>query len=468
MDEFLGMSPLGIMYLSSCLKKAGHKTKIVNAECEKVLNACYDFNPDILAYSLTSGFQKQFFDLNNAVKKSYSKKIFSIFGGPHLTYFPETISEEGIDAILIGEGELSFVEFVNRYQNGSDITNVKNVYIKQNGKIYRNDVRPLIEDLDSLPFPDRDLIFEYTKRPNKFQTFITSRGCLYNCAYCFNATYRKIYRNKGKIARKRSVDNVLKEIQEVRKIISLEHVSFQDDEFFSSDSWIEEFCFKYKNRVNIPFSCNLRPNLVKEKRVRLLKEAGCNSVSIAFESGNDYVRNKILKRNLSREEMVSAARIIKENDIFLNIQNMIGIPGGSLETDFETLMLNIEAKPDYAWVSLCSPYPKTELGEFAEKGGYFDGKIENYKPTYHFTSPLKIENKKEVENLHKLFALVVKYPFLLYFLKILIILPLRSFYSLIRKIFKGFVYYHQNRFTVRLTFREKIRYAFKFIKQVGG
>lgn len=468
MDEFLGMSPLGVMYLSSSLKKAGHETKIVNVDYGEAINACYDFNPNFLAYSLTTGFQNKFIDLNNAIKKSFKKKVFSIFGGPHLTYFPETIAKEGIDAIAIGEGESAFVEFVNKFQEGKDITHVENIHVKQSGEIFRNEVRPLIENLDDLPFPNRDLILEYTKRANKFQTFITSRGCPYNCTYCFNATYRKIYANKGKIIRKRSVDNVLAEIEEVKNRLSLEHVSFQDDEFCSSDLWIEEFCAKYKDKIDIPFSCNLRPNLVTFKRVRMLKETGCSSITMAFEAGNDYVRNKILKRNLAREEMLSAAKIIREHNIFLNIQNMIGIPGGSLEKDLETLRLNIEANPDYAWVSLCSPYPRTELGEFAKKEGFFDGKIENFKPTFHYTSSLNIKNKKETENLHKLFAIVTRYPFMLYFLRFLLKLPLGALYNLMRKVFKGYVYYHKNRFTVRLTFREKTKYAFKFIRQAGG
>jgi hypothetical protein len=147
---------------------------------------------------------------------------------------------------------------------------------------------------------------------------------------------------------------------------------------------------------------------------------------------------------------------------------MIGIPGGSLKADLETLKLNIDAKPDYAWVSLCSPYPRTELGEFSSRQGYIDSGVENFRPTFHYTSPLKIRNKREVENLHKLFALAARYPFVVYFLRFLIRLPVRPFYSLIRKIFKGYVYYHKNRFTVRLSFKEKMQYAIKFIKQAGG
>ena len=96
---------------------------------------------------------------------------------------------------------------------------------------------------------------------------------------------------------------------------------------------------------------------------------------MAFETGNEYVRNNILRRNLSKDAMLKAAHIIKSQGIFLTIQNIVGIPGGSLKADFETLKLNMDAKPDYGWVSICSPYPGTALGEYAKRERYFDGDL---------------------------------------------------------------------------------------------
>jgi radical SAM superfamily enzyme YgiQ (UPF0313 family) len=329
-------------------------------------------------------------------------------------------------------------------------------------------VRPLIEDLDRIAFPDRDLVTEYRKTPNRFQTFVASRGCPYECTYCFNESYRRLYAQKGKVLRRRSVDNVIEEIKQVVRKIPLEHVSFQDDEFCSQVEWVREFSKKYKEKINIPFSCNLRPNLVTDEIVGLLKEGGCVSITMAFEAGNDYVRNTILKRHLSKEQMINAAGIINKYKIFLNIQNILGIPGGSLEADLETLRLNMQAKPSYAWVSLCHPYPNTKLGEYACAHGYCKDELLRVRPTFHYRSPLHIKDKMQVENLHKLFAVAVRYPHTYPLVRVLIRLPFAPLYDVTRKFFKGWIYYRENRFSVKFSLKEKIKYGIKFLTEIGG
>jgi radical SAM superfamily enzyme YgiQ (UPF0313 family) len=468
MDEFMEMSPLGIMYVSAALKQKNHQTAIVGTRLQEILKVCREFKPDVIGFSVTTGFHEQMIALSRQIKGKTGGTLFSLFGGPHATYFPEIIEQDGVDAVIVGEAEGAVVEFADAYEKGKDLSKIANLHVKINGTIYRNDVRPLIEDLDSLPFPDRDLVTAYRTTPNRFQTFLASRGCPYECSYCFNESYRRLYKHKGKVVRRRSVDNVIEEIRTVKAKIPLEHVSFQDDEFCSSLDWVREFSDKYKKTIAVPFSCNLRPNLVTEDIVRLLKEGGCVSITMAFEAGNDHVRNTILKRRLSKEQMLNAARIINAHAIFLNIQNILGIPGGSLEADLETLRLNMEARPRYAWVSLCHPYPNTKLGEYACEHGYCKKELLAVKPTFHYRSPLPLKNKLQVENLHKLFAITARYPKTYPLMRALIKLPCTPLYNILRKFFKGWVYYKENRFSVRFSWKEKLRYGIKFITEIGG
>ena len=471
MHGFLGFAPMGIMYLSSSLKTRGHRTKLVDANAREIFRACRDFEPDVIGYSVTTGFQDHFLNVNREIKKSLGSDIFSIFGGPHPTYFPEIVFEDGVDAIFLGESESALLDFVERLENKKELYSVKNVWMRDFGTpglVHKNPPGDLVDDLDTIPFADRDIVNDYQGRPINFHPFIANRGCPYNCSYCFNASFRRLYQGRGEPVRRRTVDNLIEEMLVVKRSYPMDFVYFIDDEFSASLEWIEEFVIEYKKNIGVNFSCSFRPNRVSEDKIRLLKGAGLTSVSMAFEAADDYVRKRILNRNLSKETLLRAARIVKSNGVFLEIQNMVGIPGAGLEKDFETLKLNVDAKPDYAWVSICAPYPGTELGQYAKEIGCFDGDFSRIGPTIHLSSALKISNKREVENLHKLFAIIVKYPFFMAPAKFLIRLPLGGFYSILRKLFRGYVSYKMNRFGVKFTLKDQIKCGFQFITKVGG
>ncbi len=159
---------------------------------------------------------------------------------------------------------------------------------------------------------------------------------------------------------------------------------FQDDTFGLQADWLEEFAQKYKKIINLPFHCNERVDLVNEKVVQLLKEAGCSGVSIAIETANDDLRNRILEKHTSREQIIKAARFIKQAGLKLRIYNILGIPQGSLHHDFETLKLNILCKPDLGWATIYQPYPKTKLGDLAIGLGLYDGDYDRISETSYF------------------------------------------------------------------------------------
>ena len=208
--------PQGILHLSSMLKAAGHEVALTIASAENPVQFAVDFAPHVVAYSVTTGSQGYYLELNRRIKERVD--AFSVFGGPHATFFPEIIEEEGVDGVCRGEGEEALLDLVNALERGEPLTTIANWWIKADGQIHRNPPRPLIGDLDSLPLPDRKLIYDkdrFTRR-SKLKHFITGRGCPYSCTYCYNQGFHALYRGKGKPVRRRSVDSVLEELRWVK------------------------------------------------------------------------------------------------------------------------------------------------------------------------------------------------------------------------------------------------------------
>jgi len=433
--------PFGIMYLSSYLKKNGHSCFFVDTKFEKnIEKEIQDISPEIIAYSITTGEHKFYLELNRTLKKKF--KFFAIFGGPHCTFFPELVYKDGVDAICRGEGELAFLELANNLENGKDIIGIKNLWIKKNGNVYKNELRSLIDDLDTLPFPDRDLITKYSYYKKMHRRFIlTGRGCPYNCSYCFNHVYNKLYQGKGKVIRKRSVENVIGELKLLKDKYVPKRFQFVDDTLNLDLEWLLDFCTAYKKEIDMPFTIHMRVNLVNEEMVKAIKNAGCATVVTATESGNEHIRNAILKRGISEEQTINAANLFNKYGLKTFIQNIVGLPDETLDMAFETMSLNIKCKPTYGWMSIFQPYPKTELCQYSKEKGYFDGNFDSIEETLFGKSVMRIKNIKEMERLRDLFSLGVAYPFSIPLIKILIKLPLDPFYKVLWHIYRAYCYF---------------------------
>lgn len=459
-SEFI-IEPLGIMYLSSALKRAHHQVSIVKTvykdyqryalssdihhgrevvEYEEMLaDSVKRIKPDIVAYSVTTGMHKYYLRINRAIKDKI--KVFSVFGGPHLTFFPDMIYEDGVDAVCLGEGEEAFVEFVNKFSEGRDFSTVRNFWVKQGDSIYKNEIRPLVDDLDTLAFPDRLLIYNFeSSYKNPIKNFIIGRGCPYDCTYCFNHAYHALYSGKGRRVRLRSPESVIAEIVSVKKTAPLEIVYFQDDIFVLSWEWLKEFLPVYVEKIGLPYHCHLRANLVNERLLKLLKDTGCLSVTLALESGNDEIRNDILMRSMSKDDIFKACSLLHRYGIKFRTENMIGLPGEDLNKALETLKMNIKCRPSIGWASLYQPYPKTELGIKCQKMGLYDGSLDSIRPSFFEESILLLKDKSKIENLQKLFSIIVEFPFLLPVGIFLIQLPFNRLYSEIYRSWKKYCY----------------------------
>jgi radical SAM superfamily enzyme YgiQ (UPF0313 family) len=419
---------MGIMLLSSLLKSHGHEAELIQANYEDVGKKINNFGPGLLAYSSTTGEHKHALQLNRELKRKFD--FVSVFGGPHPTFFPEMIEEEGVDIVCRGEGEGAMVELAEAIDSGKAIDSIKNLWIKKDGVIIKNPVRDLVFELDSLPFPDRDIIYKndpILKRHGEKRLLI-GRGCPYNCSYCFNHKLKELYGHPWTKIRRRSAGNVIEEIEEIKKGYPLQFIRFIDDNFlFCKDEWLEEFQRLYRRRVNIPFLCNIRPNLVTPAKIKILKEAGCRSVFMGIETADDDLRYRLLQRRISRPQIQKTCNWLREEGIRFGFYNVLGLPVKEpLIKDWETLRLNIKYRPDIAWSSLFYPYPRTELAEYAVREGFFDRDFNRMPANNKISSCLRftsLKEKRRVENLQKLFGLTVAFPFLIPLTRQLIKLP---------------------------------------------
>ncbi|MDM8528694.1 radical SAM protein [Anaerolineales bacterium HSG24] len=444
-EKQIDYEPQGIMSMSAILKEAGHDVQLTIAAQEDPVQFAKDYQPDIVGYSVMTGSQYYYFKLNNAIRVALNGHTpMSIFGGPHSTFFPNIIQEDGVDGVCVGEGEGPVVDLANTLDNGGFQPDIPNWWFKVDGEIIRNPVRPLIRKLDDLPMPDRDLIYSKhaPTRNSPIKHFMTSRGCPYSCTYCFNHAWYKIYKRE-KRGYQRSVESMIEEVNLVKEHYPLEQVVFLDDLFIIYVDWLEEFAEKFPKEVGLPFFCNVRSNLITPEKVDLLKKAGANTVSVGIESGNDRIRNDLLKRRMSRETIIETGRMLHDVGINLTSTNILALPTATLDDDLETMRLNTQAKVKYAHAFLFQPYPATELGEFTEKNGHMVGSFEDIGAIAWDSSILvrDADEKRHMENLQRWFAIGTEFPRFEPIIRMLIKLPrnklIDRIFWWIHKLWKG-------------------------------
>ena len=416
-SEYLPQEMLGIMWLSRALKDAGHTTRAVFLPDRTWIDKVREFEPDVVCYSVTTGMHLYLAEVNQKVKRVFPD-VFSVFGGPHPTFSPEYVETEGVDAVCRGEGELALVELVGRLRDGVDHHDVRNFWFKRRdtGEIVKNEQRPLVSDLDTLGFPDREIVYEAAPlyRDTDRKVFVSQRGCPMPCTFCFHhAMKKKIYnaRNSAYV-RKRSVTHLLQEIQAVRAKYNLKFVHFVDDIFNLRNEWLDEFCERYPQEIGLPFDVILMANMTTEDHVEKLRKAGCVYARIAFEAANDHVRNAIFKKNTTRQQLVDASRWIRKHGIRLGSLNILGGPGGTIEDELDTLRLNVECEVDHPMVSLMQPYPMFEIEETTREMGYAIASLDDFPVNFRRTQPVLYDNRRQIENLQKLFPLAVRNPWL--------------------------------------------------------
>jgi anaerobic magnesium-protoporphyrin IX monomethyl ester cyclase len=286
-------------------------------------------------------------------------------------------------------------------------------------------MRDLIDDLDSLPHPDRDL---YSSAYPFFRTrgkrpLHLSRGCPYECSYCHNVSKKALFKGKGRYVRWRSTESVLAEIDEIKEknFVTVLHVI--DDAFGIDGEWLKEFLVGLSARdgERLVIHANMRADMVTEDLCQAFSDYGAHllRLRIAVESGDEGYRRQVLRKNVRNQDLFQAANLFHKYDIEFTTYNMVGLPGETLEQALETLRLNMQLRPSMAICFVYQPYPGTALCDHALEHGMLTPELlerlgtSEYQGFYHSASVLNQQDIKKVENLQRVFGAVARYPFLL-------------------------------------------------------
>ncbi|MEK6859634.1 MAG: radical SAM protein [Nanoarchaeota archaeon] len=374
-----GHESLGIEYLSSVLKKAGHETDLIiisdyeekKSLQKRLIERIENFKPDFICFSIMTDDYLWACNLSEFIKGI--KNIPVIFGGPHITACPEeVIKNKSIDYVVIGEGEETIVELVENPKK----TNIKNTWLKKNGKIIKNKLRPLIQNLDSLPFPDKELFFKeapYLKGETYY--FMTSRGCPFGYTYCFNNYLKKLYHG-DKWLRKRSVKSVIDELKETRKKFNYHIIFFGDDCFTFDKQWLRDFFKEYKKEINIPFKMLAHPHFMDKEIVSILKEGGCFKSQIGVQTPIERVRKEICKRSDTNELIAKVVAELKKQKIYVHVDHLYGLPGQTTEELEKGIEFYIDLKPDVISQYWMQYYPSSEIINIAKNYNMIDDNFE--------------------------------------------------------------------------------------------
>ena len=397
---------IGLRIISAYLKENGHEVKMIflptdnighihsDFVCNQIIDLCRD--ADIIGFTSMS---LDFITVSNLTDKIKAKlDIPVIWGGIHINIKPEECLKHA-DIICRGEGEEAMLELANNIKSGN-IENIKNLWLKKDGQIIKNDIRPLEDDLDKYPFQDYDiedhyilfhehivqmttqLLFRFltTDKDGAEYELLTARNCPHNCTYCNNNFLRKMYSGKGKYVRQRSIENVIQEIAEITKKFDIfTSVAIKDDVFFirKTDN-IREFCDQYKEKINLPIRCNLSPMYMVEEKFRLLIEAGMHKCAFGIQSFNENTLHEIYKRNCSKQQILDTVNIVSKFPGETQYHFIIDNPFETRESLMETLMFitDLPRNVELLVFSLV-PFPGTDMYEMTRMDNYIESDFES-------------------------------------------------------------------------------------------
>ncbi|MBN1654181.1 MAG: B12-binding domain-containing radical SAM protein [Deltaproteobacteria bacterium] len=375
--NYLGFNH-ALAYVSSVLKNGGHQTRLftISSGLERDFDRLSGYRPNALFVYLTTN---QYALFESELRARWVRLNVPVFvGGPHATSCPdELVALEGVTGVCIGEGENSALIVAQRIERGEAFEGIANIWFKRGGRVIRNDTGYCEADLDALPFPDRDC-FPYKEmlgnraiRLMGFE-FLTSRGCVYACRYCINPLLRRINNSKARI-RRRSIENVIREIQSVTKRYDYSGiVGFHDDIFTLDEPWLEQFAREFRRSIGLPFWCNAHINNLDEAIISSLRRGGCFRVHVGIECGNEEVRSRLLNKRISNREILEKVAMLKKHRMKIVTTFMIGLPDESEAELRQSIDLCRAIAPDWVLLSVFCPYPGTSLYETLVAEGKLD------------------------------------------------------------------------------------------------
>lgn len=387
----------------------------INSDLKKdLIRKIGEFKPGIIGFSVLSPGFYIAVNLSREVKRAYpDMKI--IVGGLHPSLCPEeAIREPSIDMICIGEGEYAMEELLECLDEKKKGYYVRNLWVKNGGKIYKNPVRELIS-LDDIPvldwslFSDQHIYSPLNGRMRRVGPVEFSRGCPYSCGYCSCTALRNLTAPQ-RYLRHKSIDKAISDLISLEDKYNVEMFYFVDETFLSMGREVfREFAKEYKRQVRIPFYGMTHPNSVNEEKVKILEEMGCYLMTIGIEVGNEKFRSEMLNRPVKNRKIVEVFDLFHRSKVLPSAFGMIGLPFETRKLVFETIELFRRCKPETYAVGIFKPFIGSKLRQICIEQGFFDPTNDTYRyPTD--TSVLNMPQfpKEEIERLYKTFVLYTK------------------------------------------------------------
>ncbi len=376
----------GLAHISAVLKAAGHEVSLINV-CEKldphvspeeVAAQARAFRPQVIGLSVVTNQFAYACELAERLRDATSAPL--VCGGPHATMTPEETLATGVfDFVCVGEGEFAMLDLVRALESRGDTTCIRNIWTRDGGEVYRNPVRPFC-DLAALPREDYAL-FDFQKLIDAKQGWVglmATRGCPFQCAYCFNHAMLRLYRREAgsrtpDYVRRQPIENLLSEIGFL--LDTYAHITtfiFDDDIFTLDKGWLREFSEEYGRRYHVPFVCNSHVKFFDDARAVVLKEAGCWMVKFGLESGSERVRKAVLRRPMSNREIAEAFAAAHRHGLQTSAFVMIGLPDETAEDLQETIDLLAHIRPSRFRWSVFFPMPGTHLHDVCVERNLID------------------------------------------------------------------------------------------------
>jgi len=393
----------GVTSIAAAVKRRGDDVSLIHIDrdfrVDRIVDEIAKWRPDVVGVSLTENHWRQMQALAHGVKRRLPIPVF--FGGPFPSAYPQALEEcEAIDGFCIGEGDVTFVDVLDRIAAGKDFRDTKGFWFRDGRDILKHERPPVVERLDDLPLP---YIRVHDMRAIKnYPSFSFSRGCPFKCTYCCAPLYQK-WENDASV-RYKTPQRAIDEIRDLLEIYDAPSLNFDDDTFFKSKKWLREFLTLYTQEIKKPFACNTRPETVNDEIVGMLKDANCEYIFLGIESGDEQLREKVLGRGrtLTNKRTAEAFATIRRHGIRTFSFNMVGVPGETPEMHQRTIELNQTIVPDRVQMTVFYPYRGTGLGDEAYRRGVVAGK--GY-PTYFGRTILDLPEfpPKKIERAARMF-----------------------------------------------------------------
>lgn len=383
----IGDESLGVEFLSSFLKLHGHQTDIfldpnlfdIGVFRFKKIADFFDIKkeivkevllkkPDIIGFtSFTATFQRSL-RLAKEFKKT-APHIPIIFGGIHPTSVPDVvIKEKCIDYVCVGEGEYPLLELLENLNNPEKIKTIKNIWSKEGKNIIENPVRALVKDLDSFPFPDKDLFYKTQPKFIKDEYFTTSsRGCPFGCTYCSNNVIQNLYRGLSQPFRQRSPKNLVEELYIAKNKYNAKRFFFVDDVFVRDFDWLKDFVYLYKKKVNLPYMIVTHPRFLSLPVTKLLAKSGCYMVSFGIQTASEETRFKTLKRFETNKDIEAASKNCHKAKLPFSVDHIFCIPGENINNQVQSLKFYNKLRPNKINSNWLQYFPRTDIINTAVK-----------------------------------------------------------------------------------------------------